>query len=102
MDNPGKVNVSSGLPDLSRLSVAGAGRAGTSRSDWLPLAGQVAEVAPVSRSSGTGIGLLALLAVRVPPVSVPHCMRFVSEYPMTVAGKVRKYLMREAMAAGLG
>ena len=28
---------------------------------------------------------------------VPHYIRFVDEYPMTVTGKIQKYLMREAM-----
>ncbi|WEN15528.1 AMP-binding protein [Rhodanobacter sp. AS-Z3] len=30
---------------------------------------------------------------------VPHYVRFVEAFPMTVTGKVQKYLMREAMAA---
>jgi fatty-acyl-CoA synthase len=33
---------------------------------------------------------------------VPHYVRFVEEFPMTVTGKVQKYLMREAMAGELG
>ncbi len=33
---------------------------------------------------------------------VPHYVRFVDAFPMTVTGKVQKYLMREAMAAELG
>jgi len=32
---------------------------------------------------------------------VPHYVRFVHDFPMTVTGKVQKYLMREAMAAEL-
>lgn len=32
---------------------------------------------------------------------VPHHVRFVEAFPMTVTGKVQKYLMREAMAAEL-
>ena len=28
---------------------------------------------------------------------IPHYIRFVDEYPMTVTGKIQKYLMREAM-----
>jgi fatty-acyl-CoA synthase len=32
---------------------------------------------------------------------VPHYVRFVDAFPMTVTGKVQKYLMREAMAAEL-
>jgi fatty-acyl-CoA synthase len=30
---------------------------------------------------------------------VPHYVRFVDTFPMTVTGKVQKYLMREAMMA---
>ena len=33
---------------------------------------------------------------------VPHYVRFVDSFPMTVTGKVQKYLMREAMLASLG
>jgi fatty-acyl-CoA synthase len=32
---------------------------------------------------------------------VPHFVRFVDAFPMTVTGKVQKYLMREAMVAEL-
>jgi fatty-acyl-CoA synthase len=32
---------------------------------------------------------------------VPHYVRFVDSFPMTVTGKVQKYLMREAMLASL-
>jgi fatty-acyl-CoA synthase len=32
---------------------------------------------------------------------VPHYVRFVDEFPMTVTGKVQKYLMREAMLVEL-
>jgi fatty-acyl-CoA synthase len=32
---------------------------------------------------------------------VPHYVRFVDAFPMTVTGKVQKYLMREAMATEL-
>jgi fatty-acyl-CoA synthase len=32
---------------------------------------------------------------------VPHYVRFVDAFPMTVTGKVQKYLMREAMLAAL-
>jgi len=33
---------------------------------------------------------------------VPHYVRFVDAFPMTVTGKVQKYLMREAMTGELG
>jgi fatty-acyl-CoA synthase len=32
---------------------------------------------------------------------VPRHVRFVREFPMTVTGKMQKYLMREAMAREL-
>jgi fatty-acyl-CoA synthase len=32
---------------------------------------------------------------------VPHYVRFVDTFPMTVTGKIQKYLMRDAMAAEL-
>ena len=33
---------------------------------------------------------------------IPRHVRFVTEFPMTVTGKMQKYLMREAMARELG
>jgi fatty-acyl-CoA synthase len=33
---------------------------------------------------------------------VPRYVKFVDEFPMTVTGKMQKYLMREKMAAELG
>lgn len=33
---------------------------------------------------------------------IPHYIRFVEEFPMTVTGKVQKYIMREQMAKELG
>jgi fatty-acyl-CoA synthase len=33
---------------------------------------------------------------------VPHYVRFVDDFPMTVTGKVQKYVMREAMVESLG
>ena len=32
---------------------------------------------------------------------IPRHIRFVSEYPMTVTGKIQKFLMREQMLADL-
>ncbi len=32
---------------------------------------------------------------------IPHHIRFVDEFPMTVTGKIQKFLMREAMIAQL-
>jgi fatty-acyl-CoA synthase len=33
---------------------------------------------------------------------VPRHIRFVDEFPMTVTGKMEKFIMRERMAAELG
>jgi len=33
---------------------------------------------------------------------VPRYVRFVDEFPMTVTGKMQKFVMREQMAAELG
>ena len=33
---------------------------------------------------------------------VPHYIRFVDDYPMTVTGKIMKYKMRDAMVEELG
>ena len=33
---------------------------------------------------------------------IPRYIRFVSEFPMTITGKVQKFAMREAMIAELG
>jgi fatty-acyl-CoA synthase len=33
---------------------------------------------------------------------IPRYVRFVDEYPMTVTGKIQKFLMREQMEAELG
>jgi len=33
---------------------------------------------------------------------VPRHIRFVSEFPMTITGKIQKYLMREQTIAELG
>ncbi|MBS7458438.1 AMP-binding protein [Coralloluteibacterium stylophorae] len=38
---------------------------------------------------------------RIAHYKIPRYVRFVDGFPMTVTGKVQKYLMREAMAAGL-
>lgn len=39
---------------------------------------------------------------RIAHQKVPRYVRFVEEYPMTVTGKMQKYLMREAMTRELG
>lgn len=39
---------------------------------------------------------------RIAHFKVPRYVRFVDEFPMTVTGKVQKYLMREQAIAELG
>jgi fatty-acyl-CoA synthase len=39
---------------------------------------------------------------RLAHFKIPKYIRFVDEYPMTVTGKVQKYLIRERMAEELG
>jgi fatty-acyl-CoA synthase len=46
--------------------------------------------------------LRAFCEGRIAHQKVPRHVRFVTEFPMTVTGKVQKYLMREAMARELG
>jgi fatty-acyl-CoA synthase len=46
--------------------------------------------------------LAGFLSERVAHFKVPRHMRFVSEFPMTVTGKIQKFAMREAMIKELG
>ncbi|MBU6454824.1 MAG: AMP-binding protein [Cyanobacteria bacterium REEB67] len=46
--------------------------------------------------------LSAFLAERIAHFKVPRHMRFVSEFPMTVTGKIQKFAMRAAMIKELG
>jgi fatty-acyl-CoA synthase len=45
--------------------------------------------------------LRAFCQGRIAHYKVPRHVRFVDAFPMTVTGKVQKYLMRNAMAADL-
>lgn len=46
--------------------------------------------------------LIAHCRERIAPFKVPRHVRFVDAFPMTVTGKVQKFVMREAMRAELG
>ncbi len=50
----------------------------------------------------TAADITAFCAGQIAHYKVPRHIRFVDEFPMTVTGKVQKYLMRERMAAELG
>jgi fatty-acyl-CoA synthase len=39
---------------------------------------------------------------RISHFKVPHYVRIVDDFPMTVTGKIQKYKMREAMCEELG
>ncbi len=46
--------------------------------------------------------LVAFLKERIAHFKIPKHVRFVSEFPMTVTGKIQKFAMREAMVKELG
>lgn len=46
--------------------------------------------------------IIAFCRGKIAHYKVPRYVRFVETYPMTVSGKVQKYLLREAMIADLG
>ncbi|MDE2007919.1 MAG: AMP-binding protein, partial [Rhodospirillales bacterium] len=50
----------------------------------------------------TAEDIAAFCAGQIAHYKVPRHIRFVEEFPMTVTGKVQKYLMRHAMAEALG
>ena len=53
-------------------------------------------------SSATGDEIRAFCKGKIAHFKVPEYVRFVDEYPMTVTGKVQKYIMREKMIDELG
>jgi fatty-acyl-CoA synthase len=59
-------------------------------------------VALKSGSQATAEELIAYLKERVAHFKVPKHVRFVSEFPMTVTGKIQKFAMRQAMVKELG
>lgn len=54
-----------------------------------------------SGESATDAEIVAFCRDRIAHYKVPRHIRFVEAFPMTVTGKVQKYLMREAMAKEL-
>jgi fatty-acyl-CoA synthase len=52
--------------------------------------------------SATADEILAHCREQIAHYKVPHHVRFVSEFPMTVTGKAQKFLMRETMMIELG
>jgi fatty-acyl-CoA synthase len=59
-------------------------------------------VALKSGSSANAEDLVSFLKERVAHFKIPKHVRFVSEFPMTVTGKIQKFAMREAMVKELG
>ena len=49
-----------------------------------------------------GLKLGAFCAGQIAHYKIPRYIRFVDEFPMTVTGKVQKYLIRKAMIDTLG
>ena len=59
----------------------------------------------IQRREGTELtaeGVKEFCAGQIAHYKIPRHIRFVTEFPMTVTGKMQKYLMREAMVAELG
>jgi fatty-acyl-CoA synthase len=52
--------------------------------------------------SETADGLRAFCRGQIATFKIPRYVRFVDEFPMTVTGKVQKFLMREISIAELG
>jgi len=59
-------------------------------------------VALKSGSTASAEELIAYLKERIAHFKVPKHIRFVSEFPMTVTGKIQKFAMRQAMVKELG
>src|SRR5262249_13444248 len=53
-------------------------------------------------AAATGEELSAFCGGQIATYKVPRYWKFVTEYPLTVTGKVQKYLMREQAVAELG
>jgi fatty-acyl-CoA synthase len=55
--------------------------------------------------AGAAVGeeeLRAFCRGRIAHYKVPRYVRFVDDFPMTVTGKVQKFLLRESMTEALG
>ena len=46
--------------------------------------------------------LMSFCGERLAPYKVPRYWQFVETFPMTVTGKIQKFIMRDRMAAELG
>ena len=53
-------------------------------------------------ASATEDDIRAFFRDRITHFKIPRYIRFVDSYPMTVTGKVQKFVMRETMSAELG
>ena len=53
-------------------------------------------------SSLTGEELRAACCGKIATFKIPRYIRFVTEFPMTVTGKIQKFRMREQMLSELG
>ena len=66
--------------------------------------GEVLCACVILKSGGTAdeAQLRAFCAGEIAHYKVPHYIRFVDAFPMTVTGKIQKFVLRERMAAELG
>ena len=53
-------------------------------------------------AAATEDDITAFCRGRITHFKIPRYVRFVDSYPMTVTGKVQKFVMREMMSAELG
>ncbi|WP_036139198.1 AMP-binding protein [Luteibacter sp. 9135] len=84
-----------GHPDIQDVQVFGVpdARLGEQVCAWIRLRGG---------SPATAASIQDYCRKHLAYFKVPHYVRFVDAFPMTVTGKVQKYLMREAMLAERG
>ena len=82
-------------PKIEEVQVFGVPdtRFGEELCAWIKIRGQ---------ESLTAEEVKAFCAGQIAHYKVPRHIRFVQEYPMTVTGKMQKFVMREAMAKELG
>ena len=82
-------------PDIQDVQVFGVpdARYGEEIAAW---------IRPRPGAALTAEAVVAFCAGQIAHYKVPRHIRLVDEFPMTVTGKVQKYLMRERMAAELG
>ncbi len=82
-------------PDIQDVQVFGVpdARYGEEIAAW---------IRPRPGAALTAEAVVAFCAGQIAHYKIPRHIRLVDEFPMTVTGKVQKYLMRERMAAELG